>query len=195
MPEKKLNRRQQQALETKNKIFETARRLFREHGITQTSIQMIVSEVGVSIGTFYLYFKSKEEIIAAIYSTEEEFLVNHAKMIEGDNCREKIINFLAGNAKHIAEDGLEVLRQLYQPTNPYLMKRSPAIQKSLTELLQEGIASGELKAGIPIDEMSDCLMQLSCGIIFDYILRDGEYDIESRTRTYIGYALEGFLCP
>ena len=47
-------------------IIETATRLFSGKGFHATSIQDIVSESGLSVGTIYLYFANKEEIFDAL---------------------------------------------------------------------------------------------------------------------------------
>ncbi len=47
-------------------IIETATRLFSGKGFHATSIQDIVSDSGLSVGTIYLYFSNKEEIFDAL---------------------------------------------------------------------------------------------------------------------------------
>jgi len=48
-------------------LKDAARELFFEKGYRDTTIEMITDRAGVSTGTFYLYFKSKEEIYMALY--------------------------------------------------------------------------------------------------------------------------------
>ena len=47
-------------------ILESATKLFSNKGFHATSIQDIVSESGLSVGTIYLYFANKEEIFDAL---------------------------------------------------------------------------------------------------------------------------------
>src|SRR6185295_7734925 len=47
-------------------IIEGARRVFLEHGFDAASMGEIAREAGVSKGTLYVYFKSKEELFEAI---------------------------------------------------------------------------------------------------------------------------------
>lgn len=42
-------------------IIESAIKLFAENGFTNTSIQEIVNDCGISKGAFYNYFPSKED--------------------------------------------------------------------------------------------------------------------------------------
>lgn len=53
--------------EAKRDLFvETAERLFKEHGVVDTTINAIVKELDVAKGLFYYYFKSKDDVIDAI---------------------------------------------------------------------------------------------------------------------------------
>jgi AcrR family transcriptional regulator len=50
----------------RQQILDAARRRFARNGFHQTSIQDILTEGNLSAGALYRYFRSKEEIIAAI---------------------------------------------------------------------------------------------------------------------------------
>ncbi|GAB1819912.1 TetR family transcriptional regulator [Herbidospora sp. RD11066] len=47
--------------------METALRLFRERGYDATTMRAIAAEAGVSVGSAYYYFASKEQLIQAYY--------------------------------------------------------------------------------------------------------------------------------
>jgi len=48
---------------THERIVEAASRLFREHGIAAVGLAKIMAEVGLTVGTFYTHFKSKEALL------------------------------------------------------------------------------------------------------------------------------------
>jgi len=52
--------------ERKKEILDTAQRLFYENGYEQTSVNAIIEKVGISKGTFYYYFDSKEELLDSL---------------------------------------------------------------------------------------------------------------------------------
>lgn len=52
-----------QKKETKRIIFNTALQLFQIEGYDNTTVQTICTSCGIAKGTFYNYFKSKEDII------------------------------------------------------------------------------------------------------------------------------------
>jgi len=47
-------------------LMNAAQRLFLERGVASTTIEQITSAADVAKGTFYLYFSSKEDILAAL---------------------------------------------------------------------------------------------------------------------------------
>jgi len=49
--------------ETRNTLLRAARRVFAEKGMSGTRVSDIAKEAGVSHGTFYVYFKNKEDIL------------------------------------------------------------------------------------------------------------------------------------
>jgi|CXWL01.1.fsa_nt_gi AcrR family transcriptional regulator len=48
---------------TRDRILEVASRLFREHGIAAVGLAKIMTEAGLTVGTFYTHFKSKEALL------------------------------------------------------------------------------------------------------------------------------------
>jgi TetR/AcrR family transcriptional repressor of nem operon len=48
---------------TRERILEAASRLFREHGIAAVGLAKIMAEAGLTVGTFYTHFKSKEALL------------------------------------------------------------------------------------------------------------------------------------
>jgi AcrR family transcriptional regulator len=57
----------QESMMTKEKLFETALKLFSEKGFEATSIRVITRETGLTVASFYNHFKSKDELLQAIY--------------------------------------------------------------------------------------------------------------------------------
>lgn len=54
-------------------VIQTAMQLFAEKGYENVSVDEIIAATGTSKGTFYHYFKSKDEIVAHVY--EEQFRI------------------------------------------------------------------------------------------------------------------------
>ena len=52
--------------ERRNEILDAAEKLFAGKGYMKTTINDILQEVGIAKGTFYYYFKSKEDVMDAV---------------------------------------------------------------------------------------------------------------------------------
>ena len=55
-------------------VLEAARRIFARLGYAATNVEEIAKEAGMAKGTVYLYFKSKEEVFAAVLARDLEGL-------------------------------------------------------------------------------------------------------------------------
>lgn len=83
--------------ERKTEILDTAEHLFITKGYGKTTINDILKEIGIAKGTFYYYFKSKEEVMNAIVLRFVSVGVRKAREIVADNtltAHEKITAFI-----------------------------------------------------------------------------------------------------
>lgn len=79
-------------IDRKQHVFLTAQRLFLEKGFSATSVQDILEESGISKGTFYNYFSSKNEcLIAILEHAYDEALIRRQELIIGKDVSNKNI--------------------------------------------------------------------------------------------------------
>ncbi|MGD6965673.1 TetR/AcrR family transcriptional regulator [Rossellomorea vietnamensis] len=62
-------------------ILETAVELFGEQGYTQTSMQQIADSIGISKGSLYSFFQSKEDLIISIYEHYQQLVFERAYVV------------------------------------------------------------------------------------------------------------------
>jgi AcrR family transcriptional regulator len=62
----KLSRRERKKMETRQRLMESAFRLFRDHGYDGTTVEQIAEAADVAKGTFFNYFETKEAILPAL---------------------------------------------------------------------------------------------------------------------------------
>jgi AcrR family transcriptional regulator len=65
----------------REQILAAARTCFLSRGLHNTSMQDLIQEAGLSVGAVYRYFKSKNEIIAAIAATVAGGLQRHIEAV------------------------------------------------------------------------------------------------------------------
>ncbi|MGW8391610.1 TetR/AcrR family transcriptional regulator [Pseudoduganella sp. HUAS MS19] len=102
-----------QATATRERIVETADRLFYERGYGHTSFADIAAAVGLSRGNFYYHFKTKDEILAAVIELR---LQKTQAMLDGWTAQASrpalrigcFIDMMAMNAPSIRRNGCPV---------------------------------------------------------------------------------------
>ncbi|MBF7095903.1 TetR/AcrR family transcriptional regulator [Alkalibacter mobilis] len=67
-------------MNTRDKIFNTAKRLYLENGFINTPNKMIAKEAGVNLGLITYYFKTKDCIASDMLNFNYETLYKHVKM-------------------------------------------------------------------------------------------------------------------
>lgn len=72
-------------LDTKEKILDTAERLFAEHGFSGTSLRGIIGEAGVNLASVHYHFHSKESLLEAVVLRRVE-PVNAVRLALLDEC-------------------------------------------------------------------------------------------------------------
>ena len=60
------------AEETRERILDAALRLFRDKGFDDTTMRDVAAEAGLATGAAYYYFRSKEELVMALYARTSE---------------------------------------------------------------------------------------------------------------------------
>ena len=74
----------------KRQVLLTAQRIFIDKGFASTSVQDILDESGISKGTFYNYFTSKNECLMAILEHgHDEAKVRRRELLIGQDPTDK----------------------------------------------------------------------------------------------------------
>jgi AcrR family transcriptional regulator len=143
--------------EKRQRIVEAARKRFRRYGIRKTTMQEIARDAGVAVGTLYLYFKDKDDLVLA---GTQDFVTHHRRQAEEivagpGSAADRLRRYLAArfriaeqmrtSSEHAAELARAVLR--LQPQR--LREEAEMMWATLTRLLRLGVETGELHTDDP----------------------------------------------
>lgn len=185
MKGKKLTKRQLQAIDTKNKIYNVAIDLMERKGFDNITIEEIAKKAGVSIGSFYHYFNSKNDILVEIYKIGDEFFQNVRDNFKGQTALEKIVEFFDFYATLNVSTGIDTAKQLYTANNKMFIKKGRYMQALLTEIITEGQKNGEIISTKPATDITEFLFIAARGLVYDWCLHEGSYDLEDSMTQYI----------
>jgi AcrR family transcriptional regulator len=92
---------QQRSTETVNVILEAAARVLERHGLAGFTTNAVAERAGVSIGSLYQYFPSKEALTASLIHRETSALIeNAATAFDETSGRAALSGLIAAAVKH-----------------------------------------------------------------------------------------------
>lgn len=135
-----------EAEERRNEILDTAEMLFFAKGYARTTVNDILQEIGIAKGTFYYYFKSKEEVMDAVVMRFIDAGVDAARQIAADpklSVHEKLLQIIMAQKPDTERKG-QMIEQFHQAENAQLHQKSLTetilkLTPILTEVIEQGI--------------------------------------------------------
>jgi AcrR family transcriptional regulator len=188
--DKKLTERQKQAIATKLKISEISMSLIKSKGFESVSVKDICDAGNISIGAFYHHFKSKKEIIHTAYKKIDLQLQKEFEFKEFDSHIDKIVLILEEGAWQVQKFGVDFVSEVYKnfisSEDQYTFGEDRYVNREIKYSIIAAIGEGEIKTDIDPTELRDTIMRITRGVIFDWCLRNGGYDLKSK----VGFDLD-----
>ncbi|MEK5231387.1 TetR/AcrR family transcriptional regulator [Lysinibacillus sp. FSL K6-0232] len=159
--------------ERRNEILNTAQTLFVTKGYMKTTINDILQAIGIAKGTFYHYFKSKEEVLDAIIERIIQADVAKAQHIARDSTMsaiEKLFAILLAQAPQQGDQKEQLIEHFHQPDNAEMHQKSLVqavnrLSPILTEVIQQGIEEKIFDTDYPRETVEFLLV--SAQVVFD----------------------------
>lgn len=179
VPKPKLTQRKIQAQKTKKTIYRAAMQLMNKKGFSNTTIAEISKKAKVSVGTFYLYYKTKEDIFFELYHKADDYFKNEvANQLTGKSASDQIVIFFTCYARYNRDQGLDAISQLYNTKNKLFIAKGRYMHVLLEKIIAEGQTRREILSDMPPQEIADYLFIMARGTVYDWCLHDGDYDLE-----------------
>jgi len=140
----------------KEKITQQSVLLFEKKGFSETSIQDIVEALGVTKGTFYYYFSSKEQLLMDIHLGYINDLLKRQEQImaAASTNMEKIrsmVQLLIGDIESKGASGrvfFREMRHLSEENAKEIKKKREQFRVNIEELIAHGIEEGEFRKSL-----------------------------------------------
>ncbi|ABS23863.1 MULTISPECIES: TetR/AcrR family transcriptional regulator [Bacillus cereus group] len=190
MCKKNLTKRKQQALLTQSNISQVFLNLTKEKKFENITIEDICKRANVSVGTFYHYFSSKEDIYKKIFQQIDENLhVELENIDQHTTVQTTILNFFQCIAEYTTK--LELHINLLNDLNKRSFIYEPSlIYKTLKGFVYKGQLEKELTNDMSVEEITTYLFTFARGLILDWCILEGAYSLEQRMDTYMKLALK-----
>ncbi len=183
----------------KQDIIQTSIELVDEKGFSGTSIQEIVDRIGVTKGTFYYYFNSKQELLKDIHLNYIEDLVRQQECILNDqskNCTEKlydIVYMLISNIRGKRQSARIFFREIRHLNERHIndiKRKRNEFRQNCELLIKEGMSKGEFDSSLRADMLTLGILGTTNWSYYWYN-PDGAVSERELTDTYIALILNG----
>jgi TetR/AcrR family fatty acid metabolism transcriptional regulator len=196
MEEKKPTRRKIQADSTRKKLYDISIAFMEKKGLANTTIAEISRKAGVSVGTFYNYFTSKDDIYVDIFKKADDYFHQKvAKYFEDSNMNagDQIVQYFRFYARYNQRRGLANITHLYNAMSRFFAVKGRYMQELLKEIIKRGQAKAELVSDINPEDITEYLFIASRGVVFDWCVHKAKYNLEQNMTAYIRRLLLVFL--
>lgn len=185
---KKTTKRQIQAQNTKDNVYRTAVELMEKKGLQNITVKEICKKAGVSVGSFYNCFKSKNDILNEVYKVADDYFLNvvaNAHDMKEGSTRDKIIRYFHYYADYNICRGIDFVKQLYNVQNTLFITKGRHMQTVLQGIVEAGQKSGEIRTDMTAEEIVRYLFIAVRGVVYEWCLYNGQYDLDKFVVNYV----------
>ena len=189
--------------ETKRKLFTSAAGLFNQYDFHEVTVDRIVEAAGVAKGTFYIYFESKDALIAAFLSDYVSKVDNdYRAVLESFSPDTPVSQIILGLIGKIADTitgtiGCQSMRTAYKIllTNTMDTNAIKGYDRDLYQIfydvLECGIKKGEFSSELSLEELTRHFVMAIRGISYEWCIRYPDFDLKAQATIHFQVLLNG----
>lgn len=203
MHNKRALNNEKRSAETKEKILKSAEVLFKDQGFENTSVESIVKRAGLSKGSFYVHFNSKDEIIAyfinAVISKIDMDLDSIVNSSQDDISVTDTLLKILGKVSFNKVDELgyplnknAAMIQINKTLNhDLLMNYNKALYRTVFKLITLGMERGEFNTTYSAEDIASDFVTTIRGFIFEWIANYPDLDLNHSLQKHFKIYLAG----
>ena len=191
-----MSKQQRKSKETKEKIFEAAKQILQRSGYESLSIKNICEEAGVSNGSFYHHFKTKDDLLSYYIEDQPNIdpdLLEPPK--DKEDAKNAIVSVYLNYASYCRSLGVDFIAGYYNPRNqalnPTIRTERPYPIVTGQHYLEKAVASGAIQVDLTLEEIVTDIRMLVIGNAFEWAMRNGDADLEGNIKRSISHYLDG----
>lgn len=166
----------------REKLLEVGTKLVAEKGFNKISVEEITKAAGVAKGSFYTYFKRKEDLIQEINRSATSQIMEDVIALGNADIEDKLQLYVVRFINKVQENDIQICRQwLCNMLNPQDIvddkdrEKLERDTKDLRNLLKEEIAAGHLRKKTPVSLIANLLICQIYGMLACWCMSNGEF--------------------
>lgn len=168
-------------------ILAAAEAVFTERGYEAAAVSEIAERAGVVEGTIYKYFHSKRELLVKVIEQWYEGMVEgYSRDLPGVHGTRERLRFVIWRHLRAVRDYPQLCRLMFSEVRSEqdyyeldLLGRVRRYSQFVTDVIEEGVRSGEFRGDIPLPLLRDLVFGCIEHRTWNYISGRGELDIDA----------------
>jgi len=174
-----MGKREEKANQTKTKIVEAARTLVREKGLENVSVDDITKLAGVAKGSFYVYYKKKEDIISDIGCLEFRYINEELEKMSNLDIISKLDYYFKRYKEGVFSLGVLITKSWLQ-NNLNCRCKLEYDYNTISNIINDAIKNNELKKDTDVDSLTYRIITILYGLMLIWIMNGGNIDINDK---------------
>ncbi|MFW5694951.1 MAG: TetR/AcrR family transcriptional regulator [Alkalispirochaeta sp.] len=195
----RLTKRQQQAMETKRFIFDTAVALFNEQGYDNVTVEEITKRAGVAKGSFYTYFQSKSDIVIEEFRNIDYYYERYERNLNRyTSATKRLLTFTRAQMRYVRDEvGIRLLKLLYvnnikfTDSENILIDTSRYLHGLMARIITHGQKTGEFRTDLSADDLAMYVNRSMRSVFLDWAISDDSFDLVTEGVRFS----ETIVCP
>ena len=193
-----LSKQQRKSKETKERIFQAAKRILQKSGYEELSIKNICEEAGVSNGSFYHHFKTKDDLLSYYIEDQPSIDPDRLELPKNkEDAKETIIHVYLNYVKYCKELGVEFMAGYYTPhnqaLNPTIRTERPYPIVTVQHYLERALGANAIQLNLKIEEITTDIRMIVIGNVFEWAMRNGDANFEGNMRRSLSHYLDSIF--
>ena len=176
---------------TQKALYDAACTLMHDYGYL--TVQNICKLAGVTTGAFYHHFHSKDDILCLFLNKGYEAFIENRNVCLPEDPLARLTELCVLYAAHNESNGVEFVSNYYSTKNKSLntigLSPEDMYVSSNYRARYDSLMAAREAGQIPVDtdcvSLNEDICSLTKGIIFDWCLSNGGFDLTSRIRRMV----------
>ena len=167
-------------------------------GYEELSIKNICEEAGVSNGSFYHHFKTKDDLLSYYIEDQPQIEPNLLELPDSVQAvKDGIIQVYLNYVKYCRELGVEFMSGYYdtknQALNADIRTERPYPIVTVRAYVEKAVQAGVAVLNEPIEEFTTDIRMIVIGNVFEWCIKHGKADFEGNMSRSLRCYLDGAL--
>lgn len=187
--------------EFRDKITESALRLFAKNGVAETSIASIIKEAGIAHKTFFNHFPSKDHLLQHIVSSHSQHAYHFFRdaLSRSDDPKKRLEYCLVSIAKALEPIHPERYRDLLTfyftskaSTREFRNEQKQHFSELINQILREAKVQKRLRSDIELETLSEIIVGISVATLLSWSMEEN-YPLVTKMKQTVKFINESIF--